>query len=430
MEPFIITLFGLAIILAILKPIVGLYAFFIIAYIRPQDFYPALAYLEPAKWILVATFLSFLLRKCFQGEKFVAAGQNWAILGMAFFILLSRINAVDHLRWWGATQDFIRVLLVYFLFINLINSQKRLRTIFVVILLVNLFVALRFYIAYKTGTAMYWGSKPGDFSYGFLANADDLGIGLVIALALALVTVFYSQNLIVKGLCVLMSGCFMLGVLATNSRGSLMGVFAVFIAVIISHMKPSILKQSRYGIGMLIILLLFSAFIVKYRWTIQGSYESVLSEGDAGKIGRYSTWAAAKQMIKDSPVVGIGRGNFVSYWKMNYPVGVFGYQVAHNIIYEVAAEIGLVGLIFFLYFSLYGLAELRKINRIHKYQLNKNYFFDMIFAVYMIGLVGFYTNGMFITVAFYWHIYILVALFVSAKNIFLKELAYEKSPSG
>ena len=427
MEFFIITLFFLAIILAICKPSLGLYTFFIIAYIRPQDFSLTLAYLEPAKWILVATFLSFSLRKCFNGEKFVAARQNWAILGIAAFVLLSRINAVDPLKWSGATQDFIRVILVYFLFINLVNSPKRLKTIFVVLLLVNLFVALRFYISYKAGTAIYWGSKPGDFSYGFLANADDLGIGLVVALALALVTVFYSQNLIVKGLCVLMSGCFMLGVLATNSRGSLMGVFAVFIAVIISHMKPSKLKQSRYGIGMLIILLLFSAFIVKYRWTIQGSYESVLSEGDAGKIGRYSTWAAAKQMIKDSPIVGVGRNNFVSYWKMNYPAGVFGYQVAHNILYEVAAEIGLLGLVFFLYFSLYGLAELRKINKIYKYQLNKNYLFDMIFAVYMIGLVGFYTNGMFITVAFYWHIYILVALFVSARSVFLKEIADAKA---
>lgn len=426
MESVVFILFFIGILLAICNPLIGLYAFFIIAYLRPQDFYPEFAYIEPAKWILVATFISFALNKLLRREKFVKASQNWAILGILALIFISRWRMIDTFRWWEVTEDFLRVCMVFFLFINLINTSKRLKNFYLVFLLINLFVALRFYIAYRAGTALYWGSKPGDLSLGFLANADDLGIGLVIILSFALIPVFYAKNIFLKGLCALASVCFVLGMLATHSRGALFGALAVFIAAIISQMKMVKLRKNKFAIGMFIVLLLFAGFIYKYRHALQGSFESSQNESDAGRMGRLSTWAAAKQMIKDSPMFGVGRGNYVTYWKMHYPPGVFGYQVAHNIIFEVAAEIGLLGLLFFLYFSLYGLKEVRRITKYQRENLEKNYFLDMIFTIYIIALIGFYINGMFITVAFYWHIYILVAMFISAKTIFMKQIAYEK----
>lgn len=427
-ESLVILIIFAGMVTAIISPLIGLFVFFLIAYVRPQDFYPFLATVQPAQWILIITFISYMFHKLAGKEGFVGAKQNVGILGILLFILISRISAVDHLSWAAATQDFIRICLVYFLIINLLNTSQRLKNFFIFFVLVNLVVALRFYIAYKSGGAAYHLSKPGDASLGFLSNADDLGLGMVVAFVYALVPVFFVQRKLIKLLCLAMGGLFMLAALATQSRGAQTGLFAVFIAAILSQLRWHKLKNEKFRVGMVIALLLFAVFFYNYRWTLRESYDSAQSEADAGRMGRMATWTAARLMIKDKPLTGVGRGNFTSYWRMNYSPGVFGYQVAHNILYEVAAEIGILGLLCYLFFSLYGLKEMRDIARTYKQKLGKHDFFDMIFTIYAIGLIGFYVNGMFITVAFYWHIYVLVALFVCAKNVFMKELAYERIP--
>nr|HPM42616.1 O-antigen ligase family protein [Candidatus Omnitrophota bacterium] len=174
--------------------------------------------------------------------------------------------------------------------------------------------------------------------------------------------------------------------------------------------------------------MMFALFIYNYRYTLQESFLSAQEETDSGRIGRFSAWNAARMMIKESPLIGIGRGNFVQYWQANYEPGVYGYQVAHNIMYQVTSEIGFAGLLCFLFFSLAGILEYRSMKKIFGLQLEKNAFIDMICMIYVIGLIGFFINGMFITVAFYWHIYVLVALFVAAKNIFMKEVKHAQDP--
>lgn len=424
MEIFVIILLLALVIAAFIQPMFGLYAFFIIAYTRPQDFYSYLIDLEPAKWILVVTFISFLFNKIVVKSEFVRAKQNWALLGILICVLISRIKAVDTQIWWNSTLDFIRICMVYFMLINFLNTPKKLKSFYIFFLIINLIVALRFYLSYRAGTAIFHGSKPGDMSMGFLANADDLGIGLVMALPLALLPIFYAKSNLLKGLSGAASGCFMLAALATHSRGAHLGIMVIFITALLFHIKWNKLKRQKFFLGVMLVLLLFSAFIYKYRYTLRDSYNSAQAEEDSGRIGRFAAWNAARMMIQDSPVIGIGKGNFVPYWKANYAPGVYGYQVAHNIIYQVTAEIGIAGLLFFLFFSLCGVLEVRKIKKKYKSQLEKDSFLEMVFMVYLVGLIGFYTNGMFITVAFYWHIYVLVALFVVAKNIFMKEIAY------
>ncbi len=420
METFILIFFFVGILVALVNPLVGLYWFFIVAYARPQDFYPVFANIEPAKWMLIVTAVSALFHKLGSKENLTKAKQSYALFGLLLMILISRVSVTNPVGWNEATQDFLRIFMVYFLLINLVTKEKQLKSFFIFFLLLNFFIALRFYIAYKTGFAVaHGGSKPGDLTFGFLANADDLGLGLVVALPFALIPIFYAKNIFVKGFCAFMSVCFMLGALGTQSRGTQIGLFAVFITALLSQLRWQKIQKRKFAIGILIVLILFAGFIYKYRYTLEGSYTSIHNERDQGRVGRESTWAVAKMMIRDKPLTGIGRGNFVLYWQTHYPPGVFGYQVAHNVILEIAAEIGLIGLIFFLFFSLYGLKEIRALVKQHKKRLEKNDFLEMLLTIYIISLIGFYFNGMFITVAFYWHIYVLVALFVCTRSIIL-----------
>lgn len=426
LEFIVIGILILLTVLALFRPDFGLYAFLIVAYIRPQDYYPFLVDIEPAKWILIITFVSFIFQRLSTQQGFVKAKQNWAILGILLAIFISRTNAIDPENWWNATQDFIVVYLAYFLIVNSITDRKKLRNFYLFFILINFIVAFRFHSAFTSGTAGTHGGKPGDTSLGFLGNADDLGIGMAIALAYAVLPIFFARSLLLKGLSGLISVTFMWAAMTTESRGAHIGVLTVYLTAIISQFKFRKFQVQRFSIGMLIALLVLAGFTYKYRYALQNSYETSQDEYDPGRMGRMYAWAAAREMIKESPIIGIGRGNFVAHWRENYPPGGAGYQVAHNIIYQVAAEIGFFGLAFFLFFSLIGLKELRGIHKRYQGKLKKDYFIDMLFAIYVAGVIGFLVNGMFITVAFYWHIYILVAMFVCAKNVFLKEALKKK----
>ena len=426
LEFFVLAILGGLALTAIFNPTFGLYAFFIVAYTRPQDYYTFLVDIEPAKWILIITTISFLFQRLKKQESFVKAKQNFGIIWLIIAIFASRINVIDIERWWYWTQDFLEVCLVFFLMINTFATQKKLRNFYIFFLLINFVVAIRFYLQYQSGTAGFHGGKPGDTSLSFLGNADDLGIGMAIALAYAVLPIFFAPGIFLKGLACIVSVAFMWAAVNTESRGAHIGVFTVYLTAVISQFKASKFRIRRFSIGMLLALVVLAGFTIRYRWALKNTYETSQDETDPGRLGRMYAWEAAKQMLKEQPLIGVGRGNFVAYWRENYPAGGAGYQVAHNIIYEVAAEIGFFGLAGFLFFSLIGLLELRKIRKKYGKQLQKSYFIDMLFAIYLVGLIGFFVNGMFITVAFYWHIYILVAMFVCAKNVFLKEALKKK----
>ncbi len=429
LEFFVLTILGAFTLAAIFSPVMGLYAFLIIAYTRPQDYFEWLTTISPAKIVLFITVFSFLFNVLVKKTFLVKSKQNIGILLIFVCILISGVFAPDKTAWSAATFDFISVLLVYFLIINSIRNKINLRNFFFFFLIINLIVAIRFIFACHQGTAVIRGNRPGDFSIGFLGNADDLGLGMLVALSCSLPLIIYAKEWFHKIIATLIAVIFIVAIFWTDARGSQFGVIAVFSVFIIMHLNRAIFRSKHAMFGLLIILFLFAGFWKKYSYNIHESYTTVQDESDSGRIGREATWSAAKQMIKDRPLFGVGRGNFVQYWINNYPPGVYGYQVAHNVFYEVTSEIGIVGLLSYLFFSLFGIIEIFFIKRRYSSFLKKNMFFNILFNVYLIALFGFYFNGMTITVGFYWHIFILVAIFVCTKKIFLEKVVHEKTIS-
>lgn len=421
--------FFLFTLISLFRPIVGLYLLLFISYVRPQDYYPAFAAIRPALILLIVISISFIV---YQNRKknWVNAPQNRAILGLLICILLSGVKAIDYASWSAALEEFTRITLAYFMIINLVDTPKKLKTFYLIFILVNLIVCIRFYYAYKFGTVTIHGSKPGGSSHGFLANADDLGIGMAFALGFVIVPILYTKNLFTKGLACISSGLFLLAVLGTRSRGASIGVITSVVTTMITQIRIRKFKLKGFGIGALIILVMFTGFLYKYRYTLKGFAHSSSEKEDSGRIGREATWGAAIKMIKSNPILGVGRGNYIAYWKSHYPAGVYGYQVQHNIILQVTSELGIIGLILFLWFSLHGLKDIRLFRKFHPELLERNNQINMIFAIYIVCLVTFFVNGMFITVAFYWHIYMLVAMLVAAKSILNRQYETESPEKG
>ena len=82
----------------------------------------------------------------------------------------------------------------------------------------------------------------------------------------------------------------------------------------------------------------------------KSTYEtSTLGAEDLSIEGRLQAWQVAGRAFQERPMLGVGEGAFLQAWSQYAPMDsdrLFGHRyVAHNLVLEVMAELGLVGLL-------------------------------------------------------------------------------------
>lgn len=142
----------------------------------------------------------------------------------------------------------------------------------------------------------------------------------------------------------------MLGVLAlTKSRGGLMGLAALAVVLI----------TLRWRRGWLVVLLAaLAGSLVVWRAGPARIVEALTATQTlSGLSGRLEVWSRALQMIQDFPLTGIGMGAFKPVVNALYPFFMLipnaDVPHAHNLILQIAVDLGLPGLIAWL--ALWGL---------------------------------------------------------------------------
>ena len=207
-----------------------------------------------------------------------------------------------------------------------------------------------------------------------------------------------------------------LAIIATQSRGGLLGIAAV-IAVFAWRRVAS--KTLLIGGGSLLLVLLYFAAGISGRKS-GGAAEAGIDES---AMGRLHAWEAAFGMAVDNPVTGVGMNNFYSnyffyskYWDgLNHAV--------HSTWFGVLGETGFVGLAVFLsmIFALFRCAR----GSLERMVEQRHRFAPSLIAVgegNLAGLAGFCVSGTFLTQGFTWPLYILMALVVAiAQFVSLQE---------
>jgi putative inorganic carbon (HCO3(-)) transporter len=77
---------------------------------------------------------------------------------------------------------------------------------------------------------------------------------------------------------------------------------------------------------------------------------ALVAEGLSGKMGRFELWSRSLYLIQDLPYTGIGAGAFEPMLDTQFPFYLHGAWVehAHNLLIQVALDLGLPGLIAFV----------------------------------------------------------------------------------
>ncbi len=196
-------------------------------------------------------------------------------------------------------------------------------------------------------------------------------------------------------------------VIATQSRGGLLGIMAIFGVYGYRRIQSKALFFSLAGIAAIVLFVMAD---IAGR-SSGGSTEAGI---DASAMGRLYAWEAAYGMALHNPFSGVGINNFYVNYFFYSPHWDGRNHAVHSTWFGVLAETGFLGLIVFITtIVMLVKTSLRSLQRIEQ---NLNLVDPALHATaqaVLAGLLGTVVSATFLTQGFTWPIYILAALVIA-----------------
>lgn len=310
-----------------------------VMYLSPTELIPSLAPYRPVLVLSVIGVPAALMSGVFHRFSF-AAPQMFLLAGFTGALSLSLVAQ----GWLGggvkALEEFGPALASFLMVAVAANTMRRQKILGGTLLVIAAYLTLQGALAYHYGyreeqfIQLAWQEvEEGRFEKtlrricgaGFLNDPNDLAQYLLIALVLA--GGFWKKGRWLRNAVLLgLPACWLLyGIFLTRSRGAVAGL-AVMIAL---AMRDRLGKTGAWMMSGLIAVGLLAA-------NFGGARALTLRE--ASIAGRLEAWSAGLQMLKQSPLFGIGFGGFTDRHELT----------AHNSFVLCFAETGMLGYFFWL----------------------------------------------------------------------------------
>jgi len=244
-----------------------------------------------------------------------------------------------------------------------------------------------------------------------LGDPNDLALVLLFPASFALALLVTPGTTVLERLLGAIGfGVVTIAIIATQSRGGLLGIVAVFGLVMLRRIKSRSLVLVLGGIA---LPLLFAMAGIAERAS-GGAAEEGLGES---AMGRLYAWEAAANMALAHPFTGVGLNNFYVNYFFYSPHWDGLNHAVHSTWFGVLAETGLLGFLIFVLMVVSTMISIRRSLRILSTVAPDSLHFNpqvnvMALAIYS-GLAGFLVSGTFLTQGFTWPLYILLALTVA-----------------
>lgn len=258
---------------------------------------------------------------------------------------------------------------IFFVVLNYTDTVGRLRTIFVVLVLIAGVQALLAMIETQFGVILLRGaneelastSRSEEFRFtGTSTHPIALAGFLQLALAAAGTLGLTSRNRKIRVLCLLMVPALLATWWVTYSRSSWIGMATMILTAMFLLSRVTRMMAIIGSVAALILLAQHDYSAPAVLDTLQGLISANEVETTAGLAGgsdsllwRFENWAAAWAIFKEHPVLGIGlemsRGASFSH----LPLGAVAHQyidtaVPHNLFLFILAETGIVSFVLFV----------------------------------------------------------------------------------
>jgi len=372
-------------------------------YVRPQTLYPVLDVMPYNMIVILLTLFLLITRK---GFKLTANVENRLLFCFSMVVVLSSIFAISPEIAFGKLSIFISWVLIYFLIINIVNTQNRFLVFMLMFLLYNFKMsqhALRGWAAIGFG----FGKDGTGGGPGWFANSGEFGIEMCVFFPLASYFVMALKDKWPKWkqyIFMLMPLTALTGMISSSSRGAVVGGLATITWFLMKSRRKLLA-------AFIVVILCFTAYALipdeqKTRFDKAGT--------DSTSLNRTERWEKGMKMASMYPVLGVGYGNWaladVKFFSGNG-------ALCHNVFVECLSELGYSGLVIFVLMVLFILvnnSRSRKILLANK--MEHGFLYSMSHGLDG-ALVGFLVSGFFITVLFYPYFWIILTMTVALNNI-------------
>lgn len=397
-------------------------AYLLVEYVRPQSSYEFLSGLPLGQAVIVG----FLAACILEGRaRLTKHSINWLLLAYLAWFAVSYVFAVRRDLALQPLFDFTKWVIIYFLLINTINTERRLYIFVVALLLLN-FKYAQFATRLWVSNGFY--SDPrglnagGGIGAGFFQNPNDFGIAINSVLGLSYFLARGDANrwigfIKTQWLYLACAATMGIAIIASSSRGAALGMAATAVTVWYKgrHKVISLAAIAVIALGVV-------AMIPDDNWN---RFRTMGSSEDGSGQSRLALWNAGIRMANENPLTGVGPNNFVYvnteiYYSQNR-------VVQHNVFIQAASDHGypaLIILLLMIYASFKSQRQVRLI--IKERKLDAPYLYALSHGIDA-SIVAFCVNGFFITVLYYPFIWILFVLSVALKDVVEQRLTVEAS---
>jgi putative inorganic carbon (HCO3(-)) transporter len=389
------------------KPLAGAYVslllFMVIYCARPEDWIPGLSVIPIAKIVGVLALLA-LIFSLKQIRSTLPREVIYLILLVGQLFLAAAMSPV-----WrgGAVQsalNFAKVLIIITVMSVVVNTASRLRRL---IFIQAASVAVIAAVAVWKGHLLL-GRLEGTFG-AYYSDPNDLALAIIISLPLCLALLFLSRGAIPRVAWALAILVMLYTIFSTGSRG---GFVALIVTAAVFLWEFAIQGRRRYLFALTVlasvILWQFSAGVLvgRLKGTLNAADDTAAAY--ASSQARQQLFWRSVEVTKAHPLFGVGPGNFDQ---------VSGqWRTTHNSFTLMSSEGGLPALVLYALILFCGFKNLRATKRLARRHTESR----LLAGALLASLAGYTVGSVFLSVAYAFFPYILVAYTTAILAIALK----------
>ena len=378
--------------------LVNVYLFF--EYVRPQTLYPVLDIMPYAQVVLLVS-LTLAIFKGVIGR--VKNPLNKLLVVYFLVIVASSFQALSPDVSFDKLSEFVSWMIVYFLIVNVINTEKRL-LIFVLAFMVYSFKMAQFSFRNWLMSGFSFMNIGSGGGPGWFHNSGEFGIQMVIFFSIGACFCWGLKDNWTpwkKVLFFLFPFTALTGTVSSSSRGAVLGVAAVCLYWLL---------KSKHKFKGLILVGVVGIAVYAVIPDQQKTRFDAMGEDDTSTT-RLEYWKRGLELIDRYPVLGVGHENWLVAQEVVF--GIEDSEVCHNIFIQCATDLGYTGfgvLLMLIFFTFYNNYKVRKI--VKQSPTDNKFLFFMAHGLDG-ALVGYMVSGFFVTVLYYPYFWINLAMTVS-----------------
>jgi O-antigen ligase len=326
------------------------------------------------------------------------------------------------------TDMYAKVVLIFILMVNTLTSSKRVERLTWVLVIASGYIASGTVLDYARGVNMIGHERALGSVGGMFKNPNDLALNMVVVLPLALTFVLRRVGTMRKLVALACAGAMLGAIVASGSRSGTLGLIAMVavLAVQLLSRRPGLVAGGALA-ALLALPLLPSSY-----WARVASITDESVDDSGSREARTTLLKESWSAFLHDPLTGVGAGQFVNY---NPEERVQAWKEAHNVVLQVAAELGIFGLIAFGYLLARGFKaplELRRLLRRTRAPTStapnaltpeERAFLELHSVAMMASLAGWFVCAIFASVAYHWTLYYVLGLAVTPRDILADRLA-------